>query len=110
MSFLVFLKLILRHFMTILSFLCFCGARDSLGVTWDDFIQYSMMLDEHVAVFIFEKQGQGLWYMSFLLFHNIILQHFCNFCVYCVVGWQGIFMGWQGTFMGWHGLTLSNTA
>ena len=32
-----------------------------------------MMLDEHVALFIFENQAQALWYMSFKLFHELIL-------------------------------------
>ena len=60
MSFLLFRELILRHFMTILCFLHGWVARDSLWVAWVDFIQYIMMLDEHVAVFIFENQAQGL--------------------------------------------------
>ena len=76
MSFLLFRELILRYFMTILSFLHGWVARDFLGVTWDDFIQYSMVLDEHLVVFIYENQAQGLWYMSFLVFREQILGHF----------------------------------
>ena len=62
--------------MTILCFLLCLVARDSLGLAWVDFIQYSMVLNEHVAVFIFENQAQGLCYMSFLLFCELILRNF----------------------------------
>ena len=69
MSFKLFHELILRHFMSILSFLHGWVARDFLGVTWDDFIQYSMTLDEHVALFIFENQAQALWYLKFMYYY-----------------------------------------